>query len=94
MQGPEVVPNNMLQVVNRLFQILQNRADVAWRRDADLIILLTSTSVAWDGFKSGLEMMKQARSDGSKHCRRSGSGSRFRYDGIHLETRAGRTTGS
>ena len=57
MQGPEVVPNNMLQVVNRCFQILQNRADIAWRRDADLIITPHVTSVAWDGFNSGLEMI-------------------------------------
>src|SRR3989442_303908 len=58
MQGPDVVPNNMLQVVNRCFQILQNRAEVAWRRDADLIITPHVTSVAWDGFKSGLEMIE------------------------------------
>src|SRR5712692_6182165 len=57
MQGPDVLPNNMLQVVNRCFQILQNRAEVAWRRDADLIITPHVTSVAWDGFNSGLEMI-------------------------------------
>lgn len=57
MQGPDVVPNNMLQVVNRCFQILQNRAEVAWRRDADLIITPHVASVAWDGFNSGLEMI-------------------------------------
>lgn len=58
MQGPDVVPNNMLQVVNRCFQILQNRAEVAWRRDADLIITPHVASVAWDGFKSGLDMIE------------------------------------
>jgi len=58
MQGPDVVPNNMLQVVNRCFQILQNRVDVAWRRDSDLIITPHVASVAWDGFKSGLEMIE------------------------------------
>src|SRR2546427_6181767 len=58
MQGPDVVPKNMLQVVNRCFQILQNRAEVTWRRDADLIITPHVTSVAWDGFKSGLEMIE------------------------------------
>ncbi|HXI39199.1 MAG TPA: patatin-like phospholipase family protein [Bryobacteraceae bacterium] len=57
MQGPDVVPNNMLQVVNRCFQILQNRAEAAWRREADLIITPHVASVAWDGFKSGLEMI-------------------------------------
>jgi len=58
MQGPDVVPNNMLQVVNRCFQILQNRAELAWRRDSDLIITPHVASVAWDGFKSGLEMIE------------------------------------
>ena len=48
----------MLQVVNRCFQILQNRAEVTWRRDADLIITPHVASVAWDGFKSGLEMIE------------------------------------
>jgi NTE family protein len=57
MQGPEVVPNNMLQVVNRCFQILQNRAEAAWRRDSDLIITPHVASVAWDGFNSGLDMI-------------------------------------
>jgi NTE family protein len=57
MQGPDVVPNNMLQVVNRCFQILQNRSEVTWRRDADLIITPHVASVPWDGFNSGLEMI-------------------------------------
>jgi NTE family protein len=58
MQGPEVLPSNMLQVVNRCFQILQNRADVTWRRDADLIITPHVASVPWDGFKSGHELIE------------------------------------
>ncbi len=58
MQGPDVLPNNMLQVVNRCFQILQNRAEVTWRRDSDVIITPHVASVAWDGFKSGQEMIE------------------------------------
>jgi NTE family protein len=57
MQGPAVVPSNMLQVVNRCFQILQSRAEESWRQHSDVIITPDVTSVAWDGFKSGSEMI-------------------------------------
>jgi hypothetical protein len=59
MQGPEIKCRTILQVVNRCFQILQ-KADIAWRRDADLIITPHVTSVAWDGFNSGLDMSQQS----------------------------------
>ena len=58
MQGPAVVPSNMLQVVNRCFQILQSRAEENWRRHSDVIITPDVTSIAWDGFKSGREMIE------------------------------------
>jgi NTE family protein len=58
MQGPAVVPGNMLQVVNRCFQILQSRAEESWRKYSDVILSPDVTGVAWDGFKSGSEMMK------------------------------------
>jgi NTE family protein len=58
MQGPAVVPSNMLQVVNRCFQILQSRAEESWRRYSDIIISPDVTGVAWDGFKSGTDMIE------------------------------------
>jgi len=58
MQGPAVAPSNMLQVVNRCFQILQHRAEDTWRRYSDLIISPDVTGVEWDGFKSGREMIR------------------------------------
>jgi len=58
MQGPAVVPCNMLQVVNRCFQILQSRAEESWRRHSDIIVTPDVTRVAWDGFKSGAEMIE------------------------------------
>ena len=58
MQAPAVVPSNMLQVVNRCFQILQRRAEDTWRRHSDLIISPDVTGVEWDGFKSGTEMIR------------------------------------
>jgi NTE family protein len=58
MQGSAVVPSNMLQVVNRCFQILQHRAEDTWRRHSDLIITPDVSGVEWDGFKSGQEMIR------------------------------------
>src|SRR5579872_4327432 len=58
MYGPEVMPNNMLQVVNRCFQILQSRSEETWRRDSDLILTPQVARIAWDGFKSGHEMIE------------------------------------
>ncbi len=58
MQGPAVVPGNMLQVVNRCFQILQSRAEESWRKYSDVIISPDVPGVAWDGFESGAEMIK------------------------------------
>jgi NTE family protein len=58
MQGPAVVPSNMLQVVNRCFQILQSRAEESWRRHSDIIVTPDVTGVAWDGFRSGVEMIE------------------------------------
>ncbi len=58
MQAPAVVPSNMLQVVNRCFQILQHRAEDTWRRHSDLIISPDVTGVEWDGFKCGQDMIR------------------------------------
>lgn len=58
MQGPEVVPSNMMQVVNRCFQILQRRAEDTWRRYSDVIIHPDVSGVEWDGFKSGMQMIQ------------------------------------
>jgi len=58
MQGPAVTPSNMLQVVNRCFQILQSRAEESWRRHSDIIVTPDVTGVAWDGFRSGVEMIE------------------------------------
>ena len=58
MQGPAVVPSNMLQVVNRCFQILQSRAEENWRRHSDVILTPDVTGIAWDGFRSGREMIE------------------------------------
>jgi NTE family protein len=58
MHAPGIAPQNMLQVVNRCFQILQTRAEESWRGDSDLIIKPNFASVQWDGFRSGREMIE------------------------------------
>jgi NTE family protein len=58
MQGPAVTPSNMLQVVNRCFQILQSRSEDTWRQHSDLTITPDVSAVQWDGFKSGTDMIK------------------------------------
>jgi len=57
-QGPDVVPTNMFQVVNRCFQILQSRAEDSWRKHSDLVITPAVRSVQWDGFGSGPDLIK------------------------------------
>jgi len=58
MQGPVVTPQNMLQVVNRCFQILQNRNEDAWRQESDLVLTPDVRAVKWDGFESGQQMIE------------------------------------
>lgn len=57
-QGPDVVPTNMFQVVNRCFQILQSRAEDTWRKQSDLVITPNVRSVQWDGFGNGPDLIK------------------------------------
>lgn len=57
-QGPEVIPSNMFQVVNRCFQILEDRAEDNWRKHSDLVITPSVRSVQWDGFDSGPDLIR------------------------------------
>lgn len=57
-QGPDVVPTNMFQVVNRCFQILQTRAEDSWRKHSDLVITPAVRSVQWDGFGNGPDLIE------------------------------------
>jgi len=56
-QGPDVVPTNMFQVINRCFQILQTRAEDSWRKQSDLVITPAVRSVQWDGFGNGPDLV-------------------------------------
>jgi len=57
-QGPDVIPTNMFQVVNRCFQILQTRAEDSWRKLSDLVITPAVRSVQWDGFGNGPDLIE------------------------------------
>jgi NTE family protein len=57
-QGPDFVPTNMFQVVNRCLQILQSRAEDNWRKHGDLVITPAVRSVQWDGFGNGPDLIK------------------------------------
>ena len=57
-QGPDVVPGNMFEVVNRCFQILQSRAEDNWRKYSDLILSPTVRTVRWDAFGCGPDLIR------------------------------------
>jgi NTE family protein len=57
-QGPDVIPSNMFQVVNRCFQIMQGRAEDNWRKFSDLIIAPSVRTVQWDGFGNGPDLIR------------------------------------
>jgi len=57
MQRLAVAPQNMLQVINRCFQILQSRTEDDWRKDSDLVVTPDVTGVQWDAFESGPKLI-------------------------------------
>jgi NTE family protein len=57
-QGPDVVPANMFEIVNRCFQILQSRAEDNWRKYSDLILSPSVRTIRWDGFGCGPDLIR------------------------------------
>jgi NTE family protein len=51
-------PQNVFQVVNRSFQILQARTEESWRRESDLVIAPDVSGVEWDGFACGPKLLQ------------------------------------
>jgi len=58
MQGPAAPPHNMFQVVNRCFQIMQNRMEESWRRYSDLVITPDVRNMQWDSFDCGTQLVE------------------------------------
>jgi NTE family protein len=52
MQGQASAPQNMFQVVNRSFQIMQKHMEDGWRRMSDVVIVPQVDAVQWDEFAS------------------------------------------
>ena len=55
---PSTLPENMFQVVNRCFQILQGRLEDSWRRETDLVIAPDVREVGWNDFGSGPRLIQ------------------------------------
>jgi len=60
--APERAPRNVFQVVNRCFQIMQERTEQSWRSASDLVIAPDVRGVEWDGFGCGPELLKAGES--------------------------------
>lgn len=54
---PSALPNNMFQVVNRCFQILQGRFESSWRSETDLEIAPEVRGVDWNAFGRGPQLV-------------------------------------
>jgi len=55
---PGTLPNNVFQVVNRCFEILNSHNEQTWRQHTDLVITPDVRGVGWDGFDWGPELVK------------------------------------
>jgi predicted acylesterase/phospholipase RssA len=52
-------PRNMLQVVNRCFQIMQRRSEAEWRRASNVVIAPDVSGMSWDGFDSAERLIER-----------------------------------
>ncbi len=51
-------PRNLLEVVNRCFQILQSSCEENWRIESDLVIAPEVGGIEWDGFGRGAQLIE------------------------------------
>jgi NTE family protein len=56
--GPGAEPSNMLQVLDRCFQILQSRFENSWLSETDLVIAPDVRRVEWNAFGRGRELVE------------------------------------
>ncbi len=57
--GGSFDPRNMLQVVNRCFQIMQRRSEREWRRASNIVIEPNVDGMTWDGFESADRLIER-----------------------------------
>ncbi len=58
MLGGQFDPRNMLQVINRCFQIMQSRTERSWRLASNLVIEPDVLGMAWDCFDSAERLIE------------------------------------
>jgi NTE family protein len=58
MQGEAAMPSNVFHVINRCFQILHSRTEMAWRQHSNLVIEPDVRNMEWDSFESGMQLIK------------------------------------
>ena len=56
--SPSAEPSNLIQVANRCLQILQARAEDAWRRETDLVIAPELRGIDWNAFNRGRQLVQ------------------------------------
>jgi len=59
--NPAAAPSNVIQVVNRCFQILQSRFEDSWRVETDLVITPEVRGVDWHDFSRGGQLVEAGR---------------------------------
>ena len=58
MQAETMTPNNMFEVVNRCFQIIQHHRQEVWRKHADVVIEPAVSDNGWNAFENGRRMIE------------------------------------
>ena len=51
-------PENMFEVINRCFQIMQTRTEQEWRRNSDFVIVPDVSGMEWDAFGSSEKLVQ------------------------------------
>jgi NTE family protein len=60
-QGAQAAPGNMLQVVNRCFQIMQAQREHEWRQASDMVLSPEVRTMQWDAFASAGQLLESGR---------------------------------
>jgi NTE family protein len=57
-QDSSEVPGNVVQVINRCFEIMHHRTENTWRQHSDFVIEPDIGAIEWDGFASGPQLIE------------------------------------
>jgi NTE family protein len=59
-------PHNMLEVVNRCFQIMMARTEESWRKYSDSVITPEIGAIVWDGFSNAQRLIEAGEAAAEK----------------------------